>query len=97
MLTCMNCDVTVDPDEGKVFAQVFVCPTCYAMAERLYQRGEQELKSLLILQLEAIRLALVEKRFYFSPDKADEPSKADVLRAIVELEEKRAQRHPTRH
>lgn len=88
MLPCLNCKAPVDPPKAKVFAGVFVCPTCYEVAERLEQRGTAELKALLTLQREAIRIALVEGRLHLSlADVSREPTKREVLQEVLRLAE----------
>lgn len=90
-LRCMNCKEGVGPDEGRLFAEVFVCTTCFAMAERVHSRCLQELKMLQMVLREAIRVALVEGRLQFPTGPDVEVSKRDVLQAILQLTEK----HPT--
>jgi hypothetical protein len=90
MLPCLNCKTLVDPAAAKVFAGVFVCPTCHTVAERLEQRGTQELKALLTMQREAIRIALVEGRLQLSTtDLSREPTKQEVLQEVLRLAEQR--------
>lgn len=89
MLPCLNCQKQVDPQESKVFAGVFVCPTCYSVAERLEARATEELKSLLTLQREAIRVALIERRLALGPAEVQRDlTKKEVLEQIVQLSEK---------
>ena len=92
-LECMNCYAPVQPDTAKVFAGVFCCPDCFAMAHSLYEKGEKELTSLLILMKEAIRIALVEGKLRLGPQDMENISKADVLKEIVRLEELRESKH----
>jgi hypothetical protein len=99
-LPCMNCGQHVDQSAGKVFAEVFVCPRCYEMAERLYTRCDGELRRMLLLLREAIRIALVEGKLQYGPaTPMEDVPKADLLKMIVELTEKKnatAPRHPVR-
>lgn len=99
-IPCMNCRQEVDQKDGKVFAEVFVCPVCYEMAERLYKRCDGELNRMLLLLREAIRIALVERKLQYGPAlPLEEVPKADLLKMIVELTEKKnaaAPRHPVR-
>lgn len=89
LLQCLNCQRDVAPDEGRLFAQVFVCPRCFTMAERLHDRSMRELAMLQTMCREAIRVALVQGRLQFATGPDEEVSKTDVLRAIVQLEEAR--------
>lgn len=88
-LRCLNCNQEVPADQGKIFAEVFVCGACFSMATRLYERSMHELKMLQTMLREAIRLALLEGRLNFSAGPDQEVPKRDVLRAIVELAEER--------
>ncbi len=92
MLPCLNCKQTVQPQEAKVFAGVYVCPSCFSISERLYQRGEQEIRHLLTMMKESIRVALLDGRVNFKEQKVEEVSKTDVLRAIVKMEEERVRK-----
>jgi len=88
MLPCMNCKTTVSPNEAKIFAEVFVCPTCFRVAESLHNNGKRELTALLDMMKEAIRIALIEGRLQLSEQALQDVSKTDLLRAIVDLQEK---------
>lgn len=88
-LECLNCHAGVAPDQGKLFAQVFVCPRCFEMAEHLHERSLHELMMLQTVLREAIRLALIEGRLQFSTGPTAEVSKTDVLRAVMQLVEAR--------
>ena len=89
MLNCLNCKKPVAPAEAKTYAGVFVCPDCFATAERLEQRGSEQLKWLLTVQREAIRLALIDGRLHLGPtDLAEGPSKREVLEQVLNLAEK---------
>lgn len=87
-LPCLNCQTPVESEKAKTFAGVFVCPTCYEVAARLEQRGTKELKALLTVQRDAIRIALIERRLVLGPaDPLREVSKREVLEQIVKLTE----------
>lgn len=89
MLPCVNCQTPVDSAQAKIFASVFVCPQCYALAERFMQRATEELKALLLVQQEAIRLALTERRFFLgAAQPSRELSKKEVLEQILQFTEK---------
>ena len=60
------------------------------MAVHFWQRLELELKHLLTMSKEAIRVALVTSKFNFPEGAQGEPSKREVLEAIVRMEEARA-------
>lgn len=94
-LCCLNCHKTVPTSDAKVFAEVFVCSTCHDTAERLYQRSEGELRMLLLMLKESIRVALVEGRLHVGERSVEEVSKTDLLRMMVRLEEQRAARTPS--
>lgn len=84
-LPCVNCGADVNPDEAKFFGQIFVCPTCHSIAERLYTQGEKELKMLLLILHEAIRLSIVHKKLQFSPQQLDDMKREDLLGHLQEL------------
>jgi hypothetical protein len=88
-LSCMNCKRSVEPSEAKLFAEVFVCSGCHAMAVHFWERMERELRYLLTMSKESIRLSLLEGKFFFPEGAAQDVSKTDVLRAIVSMHEAR--------
>ena len=89
-LRCMNCHSAVEQDDAKIFAGVFVCPTCHTFAERLYRRSELELKQLLTVLQDAIRIALIESRLVpMEGGPLNEVPKQELLRNIVMLQESR--------
>lgn len=97
-LNCMNCQAPVEQADAKLFAGVFVCPTCHMFAERLFRRSEAELKQLLVVLQDAIRIALIEGRLTpMEGGPLDEIPKQELLRTIVKLQETRdaAKRHPS--
>lgn len=82
----MSCDKEVSSEEGKIFAEVFVCSNCFLVAERIYQRAERELKQLLVMMKESIRLGLLQKKLQFaSVEQVDELSKPELLKRVAEL------------
>lgn len=90
MIPCMNCQSPVPEKDGRVFAEVFVCPTCHAMAERMYVKCEGELRRMLLLLKETIRISLVEGKLRLPPAQAlEEVSKEDLLKMIVTMTEKK--------
>jgi hypothetical protein len=82
----LNCKKPVDPDSVKFFAQAFVCPVCYECAEHFVLKLEKELRHLLVIAKEAVRLALIEGRFHFNSP-GEGVSKKELLEEIVRLEE----------
>lgn len=88
-IPCMNCRKTVSEEDGRVFAEVFVCPGCFLIAERLYQRLELELRRLLAMSKEAIRIALVEGKVSPSSGEKEVLSKEELLKMIVQMSEKK--------
>lgn len=84
-LPCMNCHKDIGGDDVRIWGGVFVCSLCSLMADRMFQRAEGELKGLLTMLREGIRIALVEGRMHFSNTPDQEIPKADLLKAIVEL------------
>jgi len=79
MLPCVNCGEEVNPNEAKLFAQIFICPKCHRVAEQLYARGEKELKMLLLVLRESIRLSIVQHNLQFSPKQLEDMDPKDLL------------------
>lgn len=88
-LPCMNCKKEVAQDEAKLFAEVFLCPSCFTQAGHFFSRMVSELNFLLTMAKESIRLALVQGKFSFPEGPSGEPSKRAVLEEILKLEEAR--------
>lgn len=89
-IPCMNCKRQVTEDQGRVFAEVFVCADCHKMAESLYNRCDGELRRLLLMLRESIRIALVEGKLQLGPALTNEDiPKAELLNMISELTEKK--------
>ena len=96
-IPCKNCDKVMGADDGKIFAEVVVCPTCYTMAERLFSRCDRELRQMLLLLQEAIRVALIEgKLHYGAAQPLDEVPKEELLRMIVKMTESKHARAAAR-
>lgn len=85
----MNCRAPVEESGGKLFKGVWTCATCHGYAERAYQRLQKELKYLLTVSGEAIRIALIEGRMHPPTEPAQEVSKADLLRTIMQVADHR--------
>lgn len=88
-MECMNCHKEVEPGDAKIFAEVFCCPTCFTIAERTYKRLEGELRKMLVMSRETIRVALVEGKLHLPEGETQDVSKEDVLRMIVQMTEKK--------
>lgn len=86
-LQCMNCKGPAG--EGKLFVEVLVCPTCHAVAEQLSLKAERELRAIMTVMREAIRMALVkgELRFW-TPGDVDRLSGRDFLSHIAGMAER---------
>ncbi len=84
VLNCINCKEEVAPDKAKFFAQMFVCPDCYKIAERVYVRGRQELEMMLLLLKESIRVAIVQGELQFSGP-VEDVSKEDFMTTLARL------------
>jgi hypothetical protein len=84
-MKCLNCSREMSPDEGKLFAQVLVCPECYTLAVRTTERIESELRACLALVRDQIRVKLIQGELRAPPQVETPPmSKADLLRAMAE-------------
>lgn len=85
-LPCLNCQQEVAPDEAKFFAECFLCPACYLIAERTLQQGQRELQYLLVSLKELVRLAILRGELRLPPaaEQATE-RKMNVVDALVEL------------
>ena len=81
-LQCMNCKQPTGPGEAKLFAEVFVCPTCHEMAVRLFNRLETDLRRLLWMSKEVIRAALTEGKLKFEASNEQEVSKEELLQLV---------------
>lgn len=85
----MNCGRDTPAGVGKVFAAVYVCPTCYGIAESFYEKMVGELNHLLTIAKEAIRVALIEGKFQLSEQHVRDISKRELLEEIIKLEQAR--------
>jgi len=90
LLDCMNCRTPVKSSEAKAFAGVFVCPLCFSLAERTYNRGEAELKRMLFMLKETVRIALVQGKLSFAEGQDIEPTKSQVLQAIMQMQDNKS-------
>lgn len=85
-LNCMNCHKSILGGQSKLFAQVFVCSDCYAIAENFYERSEKELKYLLTIIKESLRVALIHGRLKLASGGVNNISKKELLEEILKLE-----------
>ncbi len=84
-INCVNCKNPVG-DKAEMFAQVLLCPSCLLVATRLYERGERDLKALLVILKEAIREAIVTGQLQFSAlEQIEEIPKRDLLDHLAKL------------
>ena len=88
-MRCLNCGKGVKPEEAKLFAEVFLCSACYTQAEHFWLRLDRELRSLLVLAKDAIRVSLLQGKFSFPESGPREVSKREVLEAILTMEERK--------
>jgi hypothetical protein len=95
-LPCLNCQKQVEATAAKIFAGCYVCPTCFEIASRMEARLEGELKRMLVMLREAIRVSIVERRLVLGPNDAASPdlSKKEVLEAIIQLQNARGNAAP---
>ncbi len=84
-LPCVNCHKDIEPAEAKMFAEVLVCPDCYIIAERLFERGNKELRMMLTVLKEMIRLALVKGELQFMQQQSEENSSEDMMKKFAKL------------
>ena len=94
LLNCVSCGKEVATEQGKLYAQIFVCPDCYTIAERIQQRGERELRAMLSLMKETIRLAILKHELGFMELKLAEDVRTDLVTELAKLAEeaRKAQR-----
>lgn len=85
MLPCVNCHKDVAPEQAKMFAEVLVCPDCYIVAERLFERGNKELRMMLTVLKEMIRLALVKGELQFAQQQSEEGNSEDMMKKFARL------------
>lgn len=88
--SCLNCKRPVEASKAKMFDKVFVCETCYEMADRTYQRINMELKQLQMLAKEAIRVALVKGELHFAPAQLNTIPREQLLRGVLQVAAERS-------
>jgi hypothetical protein len=87
----MNCKAPVPGGKGHFFAEVFICETCNTQAVHFWHRSEQELRNLLTITKESIRLSLISGKFVFPEGQQGDLSKREVLEEVLRMEEAREQ------
>lgn len=87
LLSCMNCKAPVSDTNGKVIFQVFVCPTCYGIAEAIYRRSESGINHALVTLKELLRQQLIDGKLQLPERQPDVMSHTEVMRMIVWLQE----------
>jgi len=90
---CMNCGKKVPIDKLRLCFEVLVCEDCQTVALAIFDRGRTELRQLLVLLQESIRLALVEGRLALPDGPVEKVSKRDILKTIVQMVEAKDGRH----
>lgn len=99
-LPCVNCHKDVESDQAKMFAEVLVCPDCYIIAERLFERGNKELRMMLTVLKEMIRLTLIRGELQFLQQQSEENSSEEVMKRFArmaqEIQQKSAKLGPAR-
>jgi len=84
----MNCKAGVSQQDGRFFAEVFVCPGCYRVAETLHNRAQQELKLVLVMMRDAIRLSLLQGQLQFkTPEQLSEAPSGEIVKQMASLVE----------
>ena len=84
-LSCLSCKEPVNPDEAKIFSAVFLCPKCFHIAERLYRKGENELRMMLLVLRESIRIAALKGNLQFGLEMLDDMPKPDLIAHLAKL------------
>jgi hypothetical protein len=86
MLSCVNCKHEVSQGDAKLFAEVFVCGECFRIAESLMSRGERELRMLLTVLKESIRLNIIRGELQFSSiEQVQDVPKKDLVTHLADL------------
>jgi lipopolysaccharide biosynthesis regulator YciM len=93
-LPCMNCKKPTAAAGARVFDGVWVCAACGEIAQRTFDRIQQDLRRLTTLAKEAIRVAIMEGRLHLAEGAADETASAGVLQRIMKLDEERKNNAP---
>lgn len=93
-LSCPNCKCEVEQKDVKWFgggvtnqAAIFLCPACHKIAEHLSNRGKKMLRDLERMLDEGIRVSACEGRLALPQGPDGEPTKKQLLEAILELKD----------
>ena len=89
---CLNCHRKVLGTECKLFFGVMVCGDCHTVATVVYDRSRTELRAIMLVLQESIRIALVEGRLRFPDGAGAASSKHEVLKVIMQLVEAKNER-----
>lgn len=84
---CVNCGEERAAKDCKLCFSVLVCADCNEKANIIYDRARTELRTLLTLLQETIRIALIEGRLSFAAEPSAPAARAEVLRVILGLME----------
>ena len=87
-LKCMNCKAELEQSQAKIAFEVLVCPDCEKVANRFFAQAQKELKVVLVLMKDAIRMGLTQGRLQFSMDGDKPVSRQDLLVKLGELVER---------
>lgn len=93
-LPCLNCKKPVKPDDARIFQSVFCCPQCHEIAVRSYGRLERELRHLLTLAADSIRVALIRGELQVTNTEAKDIPKSELLRKLLETAETHKRQEP---
>jgi hypothetical protein len=83
----MNCKAPVSDSQAKVIFKVFVCPTCFTVAEAIYRRSEQGVQHALIILKDILHQQLVDGKLQLPEKQPEVMSHTEVMRMIVRLQE----------
>jgi DNA-directed RNA polymerase subunit RPC12/RpoP len=84
-LSCVNCKREVVAGEEKFFDKVYLCPDCHRIALRVLEKGERELKMMLMVLRESIRLAIVQHKLQFNEQNLDDMKEEDMVSVLHAL------------
>lgn len=93
-IRCLNCGTLVSGDQAKLYAEVLVCPDCYAVAERIYERGMMLLRRINILFRDTIRWSLTKGKLRLPHGTPETAGDAELLQRIVGLFSEQAAQCP---
>ena len=88
---CVNCKKSFPTSEGMWWEKLFLCPSCYKLADRTYKRGEARLKWMLALLKEAVKAAIMKGELAL-PAETEETSDSFLLHLKKLVEATKAQK-----